>query len=357
MVNDQVKSQVRSLVKEILEEMKNEDTKAKHTPPRKNILRHLLEEGSEPSESSISESDVLPKINCYIDTSQDNKLNVINFRLNQDLHETVRQGAEQRGLSEASFIRESLMFRSNRASPDKNREIDKLIQSCIEIKEGSRTFMFDGPQGFLAQAVERELIGEVWSPENLDKIVPYLKNTSYKEQCIQALKLVRLQIQYLSISLMATIDETQKENEYFFMPFAFCGKCYKPLTKKDFLEGSTCPHCHNRQGQVIFYDMANQDAFYKPFSVCSQCFKPMTEQQSHLWKNCPYCGTTEPDIHINYEGIKTEPANPKPKPKTLKETEKDEEEQEKPAREETEPQNKLDKALNKIVESAKKNGG
>ena len=103
--------------------------------------------------------------------------------------------------------------------------------------------------------------------------------------------------------------------------------------------------------------MANQDAFYKPLYICSQCFKPLTEHQHHKWKACPYCTNTEPDIHINYEGIKTEPTTPKPKPKTLKETEKDEEEQKNPSKEETEPQNKLDKALNKIVESAKKNGG
>ena len=235
-VNQEVKSQVRTLVEEILNEKKLEETKAKteHTTPRKSILRHLLEEGSEPSESSASETDT-PMINSYMNTSEDNKINVINFRLNQDLHEKVTQAAKQRGdQSEASFIREALLYRVLRASSDEKRKIDKLIQDSIEIKEGTRTFTFDGEKGFLTQATERKLTGEIWTLENLDKIVPYLKNTSYADKCIQALKLARAQVQYLKVSILATIDETQKENEYLLMPYAMCSssQCLRPLTKK-----------------------------------------------------------------------------------------------------------------------------
>jgi uncharacterized CHY-type Zn-finger protein len=349
MVSDQVKSEIRALVEEILKDMKNKEAKTEQTPTP-NLIARLCRN----RESLNSESDEPPKYNLYIDASLPDKN--INFRLNRDLAAIVSQGAQQRGLSEASFVRESIMFRSNRASPNENREIDRLIQNCIEIKEGQRTFMFDGEQGFLTQASKRKLTGEIWTLENLDKIVLYLRNTSYTDKCIQALGLDRTQIQYLKVSIMATIDEIQKENEYLFMPFGMCNQCHRPLTNREFLESSMCSHCGHRQGQIIIYDMTNQDAFYKPFSVCSQCFKPLTEQQSHLWKACPYCQNTEPDIPINYEGIKTKTIT-HPKPKAEKETEKDAEEQEKPDKEETEPQDKLAQALNKMVESEKKNGG
>jgi hypothetical protein len=293
-------------VKEILREIQAEDREQASTvqPPKKSgfyqgFHKYLVEQGEIPPRN-IEGEDKPKRMYSYADQPHQDMV----VQLNREFYEEAKAEAEKRGMSLSSYVRESLLHRLKKVSLEKELEIDQFLAKCTSLEEGQIKFITEGEQGFLNQIAERSLTGEVWTPSQLDKVALRLKgsSTSTQEQCVQAMKLDKVQTQYFKTQI-DYVRRTQPEEETFFVPFGICDECHRPLTKDQFQNLSNCPYCNNTQGTKFAYDEA--PAQPSPYAMCKECHSPLPKE-AEKWKECKYCGTTAKEIVLNYEGIQKE---------------------------------------------------
>jgi len=133
--------------------------------PRLEQLERSSKEEGEPIEKET------PRKNAVYLEDEGDTIDTL-FRLSRTQYETLKEKAREKGVSMASYIRESLIknFSSN-ISNEKKQEIDQLLRDCSTTDElDGESFNIEGKEGFLNQMAERKLIGEIWNPEQLDKI-------------------------------------------------------------------------------------------------------------------------------------------------------------------------------------------
>ena len=97
----------------------------------------------------------------------------VTFRITKKQYETLKEKAKEKGISMASYMRESLIksFPSD-VSDETKQNIDQLLEDCSQTDEweDEPKFEIEGEQGFLNQVVQRELTAEFWTPRQLDRV-------------------------------------------------------------------------------------------------------------------------------------------------------------------------------------------
>lgn len=206
-------------------------------------------------------------------------------------------------MSLSSYVRESLLYRLKKVSPEKELEIDQLLGECTSLEDGQISFIVEGERGFLSQIAKRGLTSEVWTPSQIDKVILRVSRSprTVEDQCIQAMKLDEMQTQYFTTQIEYVRNTQPKEEEIWFVPFGICDNCKRPLTKDQFQTLPNCPYCNGTQGTEFVYDK-QASAQPKPYAMCAECHRPLPKE-AEKWKECKYCGTTEKEIPLIYEGI------------------------------------------------------
>jgi hypothetical protein len=294
-------------VKEILREIQAEESQKQASPvqpPKKlgsiqGLYKYLVEQGEIPPRNIEGEDKLKPR-HLYSDADRASQDMVV--QLNKDYYEQAKAEAEKRGMSLSSYVRESLLHRLKKVSPEKELEIDQLLGECTSLEVEQIKFILEGERGFLNQIAKRGLTGEVWTPSQIDKVVLRISRSprSIEEQCIQAMKLDKMQIQYFKTQI-EYVRNTQPEQKIWFVPFGICDRCHRPLTKDQFQTLSNCPYCKETKGTEFVYDK-EAPAQSKPYAMCAECHRPLPKE-AKTWKECKYCGTTEQETVLNYEGI------------------------------------------------------
>jgi predicted Zn-ribbon and HTH transcriptional regulator len=290
-------------VKEILREIQAEESQASLVQPPKKLgfyqrfYNYLVEQG----EISPEEEDRLKPRNMYSYADQASQDMVV--QLNKDYYKQAKDEAKRRGMSLSSYVRESLLHRLKKISPEKELEIDKLLSECTSLEDEQITFIVEGEQGFLNQLAQKDLTGEVWTPSQIDKVVLRISRSpkQVEDQCIQAMKLDKMQTQYFKAQL-EYVRNTQPEQENLFVPFGICDQCNRPLTKDQFNNLSNCPYCKGTKGTRFVYD-EKSPAQPKPIAICEECNRPLPKECVET-RECKYC-EGGPVRVLNYEGIKT----------------------------------------------------
>lgn len=90
----------------------------------------------------------------------------VTIRIPKSLYENIKKQAEERGISTASLVREALM-KSIEISEKEENEIDELLKSCSSDKD---SFTIEDEYGFLNRVSKSSLKGNIWTPEQLDKV-------------------------------------------------------------------------------------------------------------------------------------------------------------------------------------------
>jgi hypothetical protein len=140
----------------------------------------------------------------------------LTVRVPASLHKKIVEQAKQRGLSQASFVREALM-KATETNPELEKEIDKLLDACTT----EDTFEIEDEQGFLHQVSQSKLKGDVWTAKQLDKVAEKLvvgwehyfiqpDINDLIERFAQAMELSKAQKQYLD----RKITEILKQKGY-----------------------------------------------------------------------------------------------------------------------------------------------
>jgi hypothetical protein len=140
----------------------------------------------------------------------------LTVRVPASLHKKIVEQAKQRGLSQASFVREAIM-RAVETIPEIEKKIDKLLDSCTT----EETFEIEDEQGFLYQVSQSDLKGDVWTSKQLDKVAEKLvigwehyfikpDINDLIERFAQAMELSKAQKQYLD----RKITEILKQKGY-----------------------------------------------------------------------------------------------------------------------------------------------
>lgn len=298
MSNEEAKRKLKDLIKEVL---------AEQTPHSSNPPRNLAQKPSEGRhelleylKSSGNQDKVSPR---YMYSYADRPSKDILVQLNEDLLEQAKGEAKERGMSLSSYLRESLIHRLYKTTPEKELEIDQLLSNCTSQEDSERRLIIEGKEGFLNQIAEKGLTGEVWTFSQIDKVALRLRTSPKptEEQCLQAMKLDKMQTQYFKTQVGYIRNTQPKEEELGFVPFGICDKCLSPLTKDQFNNLSNCPYCKGTKGTLFVYDKESP-AQPSPCAMCAECHRPLPKE-SKTWKECRYCGTTKQEIVLNYDGI------------------------------------------------------
>ena len=307
----EVKEEIAKVVAEVLLEQKATIEKivevylSKKQPQPK---AETVEEEMLPSEIE----DKFPLYNSYINKNKPDKK--ILFRLNLDLYENLKEKAKEREISEASLIRESLMYRILRNSMKNNGELGALFDDCsVWIHGRGKILQFEGEKGLINQAKEREIVGDLWTPEALDKLIPPLwyslqhsRDSEKLFELAKALRLNREQIQFLIISFRHRspyANRFRRERPQV-MPYAMCQNCNRLLSKKDFNDSAVCKYCGHKEANTFNYENVSDEARIVPYAQCAneECRRPFSEQQYKSWNMCPFCGSQESTV-IKYDEV------------------------------------------------------
>jgi len=108
------------------------------------------------------------KKRIHLDDDEENIEAII--RLPRSLYEEIKAEAERRGISTASFVRETLM-KALKVPAEIDEEINELLESC-SVDEDS--FEIEGVNGFLVCVSDSSLKGDLWTPKQLDKVAEKL---------------------------------------------------------------------------------------------------------------------------------------------------------------------------------------
>jgi hypothetical protein len=146
------------------------------------------------------------------------------FRLSKTQYETLKEKAKEKGVSMASFVREALIKNFGSDIPEETKqEIQQLLEDCSITDEEGEGFTIEDKQGFLNQVGERKLIGEIWTPEQLDKVAEKFAigweryffrpdTDNLMERFSQAMKLDKTQRDYLEQRVTEIIEERSLPN-------------------------------------------------------------------------------------------------------------------------------------------------
>lgn len=153
------------------------------------------------------------------------------FQLSKKQLDTLREKAEERGISMASYVREALIksFASNIPEETK-QQIDQLLKDCSTTdEEEGEGFIIEDKQGFLNQVAERKLTGKIWVPDQLDKVAEKFaigwenyffppETDNLMERFNQAMKLNKAQRDYLEQRVTEILGERslpdQQEDDF-----------------------------------------------------------------------------------------------------------------------------------------------
>jgi len=299
MSNEEAKRKLKDLIREVLaEQTPTVQTPKKLTQMQKIAIAMRKEVLLPPRD--LEEGKVSPR---YMYSYADQPSKDILVQLNEDLLRTAKDEATKRHMTVNSYVRESMIYRLYKTSLEKELKIDQLLEECTSLEEGEKRFLVEGEKGFLNQVAEKGLTGEIWAFNQIDKVALKLRTSpkSTEEQCVQAMKLDKVQAQYFTTQT-EYIRNTQPEQEAWFVPFGICAQdqCHRPLTKEQF-NLPKCSYCKGTKGVEFVYD-TKASAQPKPYAMCKECHRPLPKE-SKTWKECKYCGTTEQEIVLNYEGI------------------------------------------------------
>lgn len=271
--------------------MSNEEAKRKV----KEILREIQAEDSRKQTSPVQPPKELSQLQKlaralsphYIYSYADQPSKDILVQLNETLLEQAKGEARERGMSLSSYLRESLIHRLSKTSPEKELEIDQLLSNCTSQEDSERRLIIEGKEGFLNQIAEKGLTGEVWAFSQIDKVALRLSRSPkpIENQCLQAMKLDKMQTQYFKTQVgYIRNTQPQEEEELWFVPFGICDKCHKPLTKEQAQTLDNCPYCKGTKATLFVYDQKST-AQPKPYAMCKECHRPLPKE-AEKWKEC-----------------------------------------------------------------------
>jgi len=287
--DEEARRKIRELIREEVQAENRQETPSKKLGFYQKFHKYLVTQGEIPPTN---------RIYSYPDQASQDMV----VQLNKDFYEEAKAEAENRGMSLSSYVRETLLHRLKKITPEKELEIERLLGECTSLEEEQITFIVEGEQGFLEQTKQRGLIGEVWTPSQIDKVALrlYTSPTTTIQQCIEAMNLDKMQTQYL-VKQIEYLRNAEPKQEDWFRPFGICDQCLRPLTKDQFNNLSNCPYCNETKGTKFVYDKEAPDQS-KPYAMCAECHRPLP-REAEKWKTCKYCGTHEKEIVLNYEGI------------------------------------------------------
>lgn len=235
-------------MKKIIAETQQEQTPTAQAPksPNAQQLLKALKEQNQQSSASPENQKENESTSRYAYSYADQNSKDFLVQLNEHLLDQVRQEAERRNITLSSYIRECLIHRLGKSLPQQEAQIDRLLEYCTA-KEGNRTLIVEGEEGFLNQVAKRGLTGDVWTFRQIDKLARKLHTSprSVEEPCMKAMQLDKVQAQYLRTQtdcLASQADPYDSEDNQ--LGGYICRDCGLELTNAQVKDkNAPCPEC------------------------------------------------------------------------------------------------------------------